>query len=178
MFDAGEPLMKPALPLLLAAMLSWLSGCSTAPSRPAPPAAIVPQTLAPSSGVGPYQIFALAAAQGSLGIPYQFGGADPYRGFDCSGLVQYSYLQAGLLLPRTAAEQLAQTQPVTPERLLPGDLLFFRIDAPATNHVGLYLGSGTFLHAPSTGKRVRLDRLDDGYWRPRFAGAGRVMPPP
>ena len=99
MFDAGGPLMKPALPLLLAAMLSWLSGCSTAPSRPAPPAAIVPQTLAPSSGVGPYQIFALAAAQGSLGIPYQFGGADPYRGFDCSGLVQYSYLQAGLLLP-------------------------------------------------------------------------------
>lgn len=169
--------MKPLALLLLVTMLSWLVGCSVAPSHPALSVPAATPSL-PSNSVNPYQIFALAAAQGSLGIPYRMGGSDPHQGFDCSGLVQYSYLQAGLLLPRTTTEQLANTLPVAPSALLPGDLLFFRIDARSANHVGLYLGGGEFLHAPSTGKQVRRDRLDDGYWQPRFAGAGRVLPPP
>jgi cell wall-associated NlpC family hydrolase len=113
------------------------------------------------------------AAVGLVGAPYRYGGADP-RGFDCSGLVSYVHRQAGITVPRTAAQQFAAATPVSPRDLQPGDLVFFRIDGRAVSHVGVYVGNRHFVHAPQSGGRVNVADLDDVYYRKRFAGSGRL----
>ena len=100
-----------------------------------------------------------------VGTPYRYGGVSPSSGFDCSGLVQYSYQRAGLALPRQTDDQLRRGRHVSTSQLLRGDLLFFDQDGKRASHVGVYLGGGKFVHAPSTGKRVRVDSLDSAYWR-------------
>jgi cell wall-associated NlpC family hydrolase len=79
-------------------------------------------------------------------------------------------------LPRTAAEQLTASAPLTLEDAVAGDLLFFG-DRSRTSHVAIYLGEGRFVHAPSGGNSVSLDDLQTSYWRTRFSRAGRVVPP-
>lgn len=110
-------------------------------------------------------------AQAMLGRPYRYGGSSPARGFDCSGLVYYAYRKAGIELPRSTGAQLAKLRPVRPEALRPGDVLFFRIGGKPS-HVGIYIGGGEFIHAPSSGKRVSRARLEDPYWRARLVRAG------
>lgn len=105
-------------------------------------------------------------------MPYVYGGDTP-RGFDCSGLVYYVYTQAGLRVPRTANAQLYASHPVTFDDLRPGDLVFFEIAGDAQMHVGIYAGNGRFIHAPETGASVSWARLDNPYWKARFAGGGR-----
>ncbi len=107
-----------------------------------------------------------------VGVPYKWGGSTP-QGFDCSGLVQYAYANAGRRLPRTASAQMDASAPLTLERAEAGDLLFFR-DGSRTSHVAIYLGQGRFVHAPSTGRQVSVDTFGNPYWRLRFARAGRV----
>jgi cell wall-associated NlpC family hydrolase len=97
-----------------------------------------------------------------LGIPYHYGGNDP-RGFDCSGLVFYAYREAGVPVARTSREQLRASQPLDVDQALPGDLVFFRMSKRAW-HVGIYLGDQRFIHAPSTGRAVVIERLDDEYY--------------
>jgi cell wall-associated NlpC family hydrolase len=97
-----------------------------------------------------------------VGVPYRYGGNDP-RGFDCSGLVFYAYREAGVLVARTSREQLRTSHPLHVDQALPGDLVFFRTSKRAW-HVGLYLGGQRFIHAPSTGKAVVIDRLDEEYY--------------
>jgi cell wall-associated NlpC family hydrolase len=106
-----------------------------------------------------------------IGTPYRYGGTSPERGFDCSGLVQYAYARAGVRIPRTVARQWRQAHPVAWSTLRPGDLVFFDTSAKG-GHVGVYVGNGEFIHAPSSGGRVRRDRLDNPYWRPRIRGLG------
>ncbi|HWM65543.1 MAG TPA: C40 family peptidase [Steroidobacteraceae bacterium] len=101
-------------------------------------------------------------AQRMIGIPYHYGGKTP-RGFDCSGLVFYAYREVGVLVPRTAGEQLRASHPINVEQALPGDLVFFRTSKRAS-HVGIYLGGQSFIHAPSTGRAVVIERLDDEYY--------------
>ena len=108
-----------------------------------------------------------------LGKPYRFGGASP-RGFDCSGLVYYSYNRAGYSVPRTSQLQYQQSLPVKLSHLQEGDLLFFRIEGKVS-HVGVYLGENRFIHAPSSGKRVSIASLDNPYWKDRFTKAGRFF---
>lgn len=105
-----------------------------------------------------------------LGRPYRYGGTNS-QGFDCSGLVYYSYQQAGLSVPRTTRLQYKSSQKIRQGSLQPGDLLFFRINGGSTDHVGLYLGDGDFIHAPSTGKTVERTTLDSAYWQKRFLHA-------
>ena len=114
---------------------------------------------------------AARVAVSQVGAPYRYGGATP-SGFDCSGLVQYSYLQAGKTIPRTTAGQWAELTPVISRELETGDLLFFSIGGKMS-HVGLYLGDGTFVHAPSSGRTVEIERLDSAFYRTAFLRAGR-----
>ncbi len=107
-----------------------------------------------------------------VGKPYRYGGNNP-KGFDCSGLVQYSYARAGASIPRSTDEQRRNAATIRPERVRPGDLLFFNIDKKNSLHVAIYIGNDRFVHAPSTGKQVNTASLANGYWRERFIGAGR-----
>lgn len=110
-----------------------------------------------------------------LGVPYRYGGDDPTRGFDCSGLVRYVFLDAlGLALPRRSHEIVRSGFAVERERLQPGDLVFFNTLGRAFSHVGIYVGDGRFVHAPARRGQVRVDGLDDPYWAARFNGARRV----
>jgi peptidoglycan DL-endopeptidase CwlO len=117
----------------------------------------------------------LAAAESRIGLPYVWGGAGPLT-FDCSGLVQWSMRQAGILMPRVAADQ-ARTGPLVPvSALRPGDLLFYHTDPTAPNyisHVAIYLGNNEMLQAPQPGMNVEIVRADFGAG---FAGAVRVYP--
>jgi len=99
-----------------------------------------------------------------VGKPYRYGGASP-AGFDCSGLVLYSYRQAGVSLPHNTSQQRRASQPVKRAELRRGDLLFFDQEGKKHSHVGIYVGSNRFVHAPSSGKYVRNDRLDNPYWK-------------
>ena len=107
-----------------------------------------------------------------VGKPYKYGGASP-AGFDCSGLVHYSYRQAGLSVPRSTAEQRRLSQRIKQAELKPGDLLFFDERGKKHSHVGIYVGDGRFVHAPSSGKSVRNDTLDNPYWRKSLSDVRR-----
>lgn len=111
-----------------------------------------------------------------VGIPYRYGGNTPEGGFDCSGLVGYVFRDMlDLRLPRTTRE-LAKLQgpKIDPARLASGDLVFFG-DAGTVSHVGIYVGDGRFVHAPSSGGTVRLDRLDGRWWQTHYSGARRLL---
>ncbi len=112
-------------------------------------------------------------AHAFMGVAYRPGGARP-DGFDCSGFVQYLYRQQGVSLPRTTQAQFKAGTGVSSRRILPGDLVFFRISGRRVSHVGVSLGDGRFMHAPNVGSHVRVDRLDAPYWARRFAGVRRV----
>ena len=117
----------------------------------------------------------LTAAESRLGLPYVWGGNGPTQ-FDCSGLVQWSLAQAGVVMPRVAAAQ-AQTGPaVSLSQLAPGDLLFYHTDPTAPgyiSHVAIYLGDGKMLQAPQPGQDVEVVPADFGS---EFAGAIQVDP--
>jgi cell wall-associated NlpC family hydrolase len=115
---------------------------------------------------------ALLVAESRIGAPYRYGGAGPDE-FDCSGLVAYAYREAGIMLPRTAAQQYAAATPVRKRELRPGDLVFFRVNGRSVGHVGIYAGEERFVDAPQTGGAVRIARLDDSWYRERYVGAGR-----
>jgi peptidoglycan DL-endopeptidase CwlO len=117
----------------------------------------------------------LTAAMSRIGMPYVWGGDGP-NVFDCSGLVQWSLRQAGVLMPRVAADQ-ARTGPLLPlNELEPGDLLFYHTDPTAPDyisHVAIYIGNGKMLQAPEPGLDVEVVKADFGAG---FAGAIRIYP--
>ena len=103
-----------------------------------------------------------------LGIPYQWGGASPGAGFDCSGLVMYVFAQLGVQLPHFAAGQYGYGSPVSRDQLQPGDLVFF----DGLSHVGIYIGNGQMVHAPQTGDVVKITAISD--FGSRYVGARRI----
>jgi len=109
-----------------------------------------------------------------VGIPYRYGGQHPSQGFDCSGLVYYAYRQAGYSIPRSSSQQYSSVRHVSLRELRAGDLLFFRVSPKKVSHVGIYVGNGDFVHAPSSGKSVQISSLDNPYWKKRLIAAGRV----
>ena len=167
-------------PAALAACIAavFLAGCVGAPQAPEP-AARTPVPALPDASPGtpvlsPLRTQVVFTAMQMVGVPYLWGGSTP-TGFDCSGLVQYAYSNAGFQLPRTAAAQFAASTPLTLENAVAGDLLFFN-DRNRPSHVAIYLGEGRFVHAPNGGSRVSLDNLASSYWRTHFSGAGRIIP--
>jgi cell wall-associated NlpC family hydrolase len=127
--------------------------------------------LRQSQRVGSAGSHAANVAISLIGVPYRYGGATT-NGFDCSGLVQYAYRQAGMQLPRTTAQQFNAAKPIELRDARPGDLLFFA-DRSKISHVAIYLGEGQFVHAPETGRTVELGTMDNRYYRDRLIGAGR-----
>lgn len=124
---------------------------------------------------------AMTKLMGQLGKPYQWGGASPHTGFDCSGLVWYAYKDlVKFKFPRTANEMyhLRDAAPVKRELLEKGDLVFFRINNRGTaDHVGVYLGNGKFIQSPRTGKDIQISALGEDYWQKHYVGARRMMTP-
>ena len=163
------------LPLLLACVLAGCGGDKAV--REAAPRADAGRDWPVVAPADPAKANAvLMRAISLVGTPYRYGGNTPEGGFDCSGLVNYVYRDMlDLRLPRTS-RALAEFQGprIAPERLASGDLVFFGSGGSVT-HVGIYVGDGRFVHAPSTGGTVRLDRLDGPYWRNHYSGAKRVL---
>jgi cell wall-associated NlpC family hydrolase len=108
------------------------------------------------------------------GVPYKWGGTTP-RGFDCSGLVQYVYRDVGVNLPRTSGNQALKGSAVSLTSIEVGDLIFFSIKRGVISHVAIYVGDNQFLHAPSRGKRVCTESLDNPWWRSRIKRVRRVL---
>ena len=149
--------MKPVAPLSLLALLLLM-----------PPA----QANTASDDIPMYAV-------SLVGSPYRPGGTSPETGLDCSGFVGHVFRQtAGVLLPRDSLAISEAAQPLDQTDLLPGDLVFFNTLNRAFSHVGIYLGDNRFVHAASsrTGS-VMVSNLNDRYWRTRFDGARRVIPP-
>jgi murein DD-endopeptidase len=113
------------------------------------------------------------SATSMIGQPYRYGGAAP-GGFDCSGLVSFAAANAGIRVPRTAAEQMASGQPVALNDLQPGDLIFMHLSSKEL-HVAIALDRQLFVHAPSSGGRVRIDSLLAPPYARGFIGARRVV---
>lgn len=107
-----------------------------------------------------------------VGKPYKYGGSKPGKGFDCSGLVQYSYSRAGLKVPRSTRMQRRHSRTVSLKNIKKGDLIFFNQSGKRSSHVGIYLGNRKFVHAPSSGKRVRIDKIS-AYWARHISSARR-----
>jgi len=114
---------------------------------------------------------AAAVALEQVGVPYRYGGATR-TGFDCSGLVQFSYGHAGKSVPRTTGQLWSNTTTVGREDLQAGDLLFFSIEGKMS-HVGLYIGRQQFVHAPSSGRTVTVAKLTSPFYASAFIRAGR-----
>jgi peptidoglycan DL-endopeptidase CwlO len=130
---------------------------------PAPNAAPIPPPPPPNlTGAAA----AIAAAKSVLGVRYTYGGASPQTGFDCSGLMMWSWAHAGVSLPHSSAAEYASLPHVDRSQLQPGDLLFFY---SPIHHVGMYLGGGSMIHAPHTGSVVSIVSV---YWQ-YFVGAAR-----
>ena len=113
-------------------------------------------------------------AENYLGVPYVYGGSSP-SGFDCSGLVYYVFRNLGYSVPRTASAQYYAGTPIKKSDLQPGDLVFFQnTSGKGISHVGIYVGNGQFIHAPSTGKVVSYANLNSTYYTSHYFGACRI----
>ncbi|MDQ6671149.1 MAG: C40 family peptidase [Chloroflexota bacterium] len=147
---------------------------------------VAAQAGAPRPGSSSLTVIPPASAGGQLvdvarrylGVAYVFGGSNPATGLDCSGLVQLVFRQLGISLPRTAQLQYAATQRVAQDELQPGDLVFFaRTYADPHDwitHVGIYIGGGMQINAPTEGQVVSIQPVFSGFWGAHYAGAGRA----
>lgn len=116
------------------------------------------------------------AAIGLVGVPYRWGGNTPAGGFDCSGLVVYVVDKTrNKKIPRTTTEMGKFGYSLDDKPPAPGDLVFFNTQGDSHSHVGIYVGKGRFVHAPSTGGTVRLDDIKTPYWSARYTEARRVV---
>ncbi|MBU4192115.1 MAG: C40 family peptidase [Pseudodesulfovibrio sp.] len=158
--------------ILIAALI--LGGCATVS---APPPGAVPSATAPSHQQATGKAAAVVRTARSLvGAPYAWGGYSPATGFDCSGLVWYTYHQNGVSLPRMSWQQFGAGSPVAADQLHPGDLIFHQVETKGKSlHVGIVTDRGTFVHAPSSGKPVMESALFDTFWGKHFIGARRVL---
>lgn len=116
---------------------------------------------------------AAAIAAHYLGVPYLWGGASPFAGFDCSGLVMYVYAQLGIQLQHYTGAQIHEGIPVPRAMLQPGDIIFFFAHGGVPDHEGMYIGHGQFIQAPHTGDVVKISSLSDPQYALGYVGAVR-----
>ncbi len=161
-----------ALDVVTGAISQVASASSAQPA--AQPASMVSGQPSPS---GQPSSQAVDVARRYLGVPYVFGGTNPSVGLDCSGLVQLVFRQLGIGLPRTAQQQFDATIRVPRDQLQPGDLVFFaRTYADPHDwitHVGIYIGNGQQINAPTEGQVVSTQPVFTGFWGDHFVSGGR-----
>lgn len=116
----------------------------------------------------------ISAAMSQMGTPYRYGGNDPGRGLDCSGLTFYAHRVAGVNIPRSSWDQRRDARPVSRKSPRPGDMVFF-LTGPGDHHVGLMVDSERFVHASSSARQVKLAKLRTPYWKTHFVGAGTYL---
>lgn len=170
-------LVRPSLFVAVTLAMLVLSGCSTTRKAPDSDRGSRPggSQATPKSANGTE--IGASAAQHALamrGKPYRYGGYSP-QGFDCSGLVHYSYSRAGGQLPRNTNGLWSRSRAISMSDLRPGDLLFFDQEGKKNSHVGIYVGNRRFVHAPSSGKQVSTASLSDPYWRDHLSGVRRPV---
>lgn len=154
---------KPFAASCMIVATAFVAGCATGRPENAKQSAISDQMREEAAAIASFQI----------GAPYRYRGTGPET-FDCSGLVQFSYARMGLKLPRSTSELRNSVTQVRRASLSRGDLVFFNEGHRRASHVGIYLGDDWFVHAPSSGKPVRIDRLGSAYWAQAYAFGGRV----
>ncbi|MCW2629134.1 peptidoglycan hydrolase RipC [Mycobacterium sp.] len=127
----------------------------------APPGGIPPGDMAPPGGIqgggAPEAAAVIQAALSRIGSPYSWGGSGP-NAFDCSGLVMWSFQQAGIALPHSSQALAQGGQPVAQDQMQPGDLVTYYSDA---SHVAIYIGDGMMVHASTYGTPVRVAPVDN-----------------
>lgn len=165
--NAGIGLQSPWLAprILMALLVAAIAGCAGPPEAPDRAAAVRASDETARK--------AMDYARDMVGKPYKYAGDTP-AGFDCSGLVRYSYGKAGIRLPRDTRSQRDLSVPVSLRNLREGDLLFFDQEGKKASHVGMYIGNNRFVHAPSTGGKVRTDSLKAEFWKKHFVDARRI----
>jgi cell wall-associated NlpC family hydrolase len=156
---------------LLTATLA-LAGCGSLSTAPAPDSADAKSAVVVrrTGNAEDVVLFAL----GLLDTNYRFGGRNPAAGFDCSGMVSYVFDKAaGIRLTGSAADIARKGRPVATSDMKPGDLVFFNTLRRHHSHVGIYIGEGRFVHAPSSRgeAKVRTDSLSEGWFADRFEEA-------
>ena len=130
-----------------------------------------PQTPASSAAISELTSYARTL----IGTPYKYGGNSPDSGFDCSGFVGHVFRHAlGVNLPRNADEMSRFGRSVSTDDLRAGDLVFFNTQQSRFSHVGIYLGDNRFIHAPSSGGKVRTENILNSYWKNHYDGARRI----
>ena len=182
-----DPIASPArrqagrdLGRLTAAALLLLAGCSSAPPKRGPARPTAP--AAPPAGAQGLRLPAeqreplLARTLLVINTPYTYGGKTPEGGFDCSGLIQYAV--RGITskpLPRTTAQWAQASSPVRGRGLARGDFVFFNTLGGRYSHMGIFVGNGQFVHAPSSGGTVQRVRMDNPYFAKRFTEARSIF---
>ena len=159
---------------MLAALAAATAGCAGSRVEPIAeaPRRVIVEPRSADAAVGG----AIAdVAMGMVGTRYLYGGTDPLKGFDCSGLVYYAYEQAGYRVPRTSQELFRAARKISVDDADPGDLMFFQ-DQTKLSHVGIYLGDGLFVHAPASGQNVAVGSLDSAYYQQHLVAVGRLLP--
>ncbi|HEX8964006.1 MAG TPA: C40 family peptidase [Rhodocyclaceae bacterium] len=145
-----------------------LAGCGLLPSSSPPRQPVASEAPAISPKAEDVVMFAL----GLIETGYRFGGKNPEAGLDCSGMVSYVFDKAANVKLRGSAADIArQGRPVDMASLRPGDLVFFNTRHHPYSHVGIYIGDGRFVHAPSSGGKVRTESLKSGWFAARFEEA-------
>ena len=168
------PVRRIAMLTVLAALTAATTGCANSRVEAAPEA---PRTVTVEPRIADAALGGAIAdvAMGMVGTRYLYGGTDPLKGFDCSGLVYYAYEQAGYRVPRTSQELFRTARKISVSDADPGDLMFFQ-DQTKLSHVGIYLGDGLFVHAPASGQKVAVGSLDSAYYQQHLVAVGRLLP--
>lgn len=144
-----------------------LTACSTAP-----PTSEAPPTTTRSQIQDQHANEIVMYSMSLLDTGYQFGGRNPEAGLDCSGMVSLVVEKVmGRRLPHNAQQIAGLTREIPRAELKPADLVFFNTNGKPYSHMGIYLGRGKFVHAPSSKGRVRIESMDSSYFATRFTGA-------
>lgn len=160
--------------LLFVSLATLVGGCTTSPKYPVTPVSPPPKASAPISPSKRQDVVIHAMAMLDRG--YTYGGKKLHTGFDCSGLVSFVYKEsAGVPIKGSASDMANLTQPIQPEQAQPGDLVFFNTLGSPFSHVGIYIGSGKFIHAANERTGVKVERLTTPYWGQRFQGFRTVL---